>query len=218
MAANKRGRLKWSERNSANAKGFVESFLNAQNLFYSYPVDKISTGDRNEFMRGNYTTVLEPLNPFLKENETFEHFLDGAFKEPCIDSNDNRDAESRMVKWARRVDGVRVRLAEPDPPQLPDSAGNLHSHPHGSVLDFGSPGHGISWAKAVITLYNPQTKTYGVRFETGVEECLECKVRYLPGAETDRLFRIAKSERSVTLIANKQHRTYVGRVCKSQVC
>ena len=127
---------KWSARNSVDAKGFVDNFLTAQNLFYSYPVDIITTTSRGEFMKGNYTTALMPLNQFLQENQTFQTFLGGAFGEAYLDSDENRNAESRMDLWARRVNGVRVQLAEPDPPQLLDSDGTMQQHPHGSVLDF----------------------------------------------------------------------------------
>lgn len=75
----------------------------------------------------------------------------------------------------------------------------------GDRVEAKPPGQNIPWSTAVITSYHKHNKTYGVRFENVVQEYLGCKVRDLPGEVTDRLFRIVKHPRSVTLVVNKQH-------------
>ena len=142
------GKLEQTQRfsttgSSAPATGFRKEWWLAYQLFLHYPVHKIQTASREDFLSGKYTTKLAPLYPFEEPGATFTTFLDGVFH--IADVPALREKESRLHVWARQKDGSRIELSEPPYPVV-----NGVQRPHGAVLDFAKrPPHLVHSAALV---------------------------------------------------------------------
>jgi hypothetical protein len=142
------GKLELTQRfsttgSSAPATGFRNEWWLAYKLFLHYPVHKIQTNSREDFLSGKYTTELAPLYPFEESGVTFTTFLDGAFA--IADIPALREKESRLHVWARQQDGSNIELCEPPFPVV-----NGVQRPHGAVLDFAKRPPHLVYSAALV--------------------------------------------------------------------